>query len=139
MSYGAQWVVSAAVLLTCGCEHSLKYETPPPGSYEARAYQVASGEATTSADGAEISPAFFDAARIRPIIGRFFVEEDHASSAARTVVLSHDFWKQRFASDPGIIGRTIEIDGRPRTVVGIAPPGFRFPGKSQLWIPRPPS
>ena len=139
MSYRARWILSAAVLLASGCERSLRYQTPPPESYEAMAYKVASGEATTSADGAEISPAFFNAARIRPIIGRFFVEEDHASSAGRTVVLSHDLWTERFSSDPGIIGRTIEIDGRLRTVVGIAPPGFRFPGKSQLWIPRPPS
>ena len=139
MSYRARWVLFAAVLLASGCERSLRYETPPPGSYEARTYKLASGEATTSADGAEISAAFFDAARIRPIIGRFFVEEDHALSAARTVVLSHDLWKERFSSDPGILGRTIEIDGRLRTVVGIAPPGFCFPGKSRLWIPRPPS
>ncbi|HEX7771062.1 MAG TPA: ABC transporter permease, partial [Pyrinomonadaceae bacterium] len=50
-----------------------------------------------------------------------------------TVILSHGLWQRRFASDPGIIGRQLRIDGRSLTVMGVMPPGFRFPFQSDLW------
>jgi putative ABC transport system permease protein len=50
-----------------------------------------------------------------------------------TVLLSHGLWQRRFASDPGIVGRQLRIDGRSMTVMGVMPPGFRFPFQSDLW------
>ena len=50
-----------------------------------------------------------------------------------TVILSHGLWQRRFASDPGIVGRQLRIDGRSMTVMGVMPPGFRFPFQSDLW------
>src|SRR5688572_2528365 len=50
-----------------------------------------------------------------------------------TVLLSHGLWQRRFASDPGIVGRQLRIDGRSLTVMGVMPPGFRFPFQSDLW------
>jgi hypothetical protein len=52
------------------------------------------------------------------------------------VVLGEDFWKEHLSADPGIIGKEIQIDGRPTTVVGIAAPGFRLPNGARLWVPR---
>ena len=50
-----------------------------------------------------------------------------------TVLLSHGLWQRRFASDPAIVGRQLRIDGRSLTVMGVMPPGFRFPFQSDLW------
>ena len=50
-----------------------------------------------------------------------------------TVLLSHGLWQRRFGSDPGIVGRQLRIDGHSLTVMGVMPPGFRFPFQSDLW------
>jgi len=50
-------------------------------------------------------------------------------------VLGHGLWRRRFGGDPGLVGRTIRLDGRPHTVIGVAPRGFGFPLRVQLWTP----
>ena len=60
-------------------------------------------------------------------VGRTFVEEDDLPGASRSAVLSSSLWRRRFGGDPGIIGRTILIDGRQVEVVGVARPRFNFP------------
>jgi predicted permease len=49
--------------------------------------------------------------------------------------LGHTLWKRRYGGDPGIVGRTITVNGEPHTVVGVARPGFTFPNQAQLWVP----
>ena len=52
------------------------------------------------------------------------------------LILSDGTWKQRFGGDPAIVGRTIQLDGHPYTVIGIAPPGFRgLTDQAELWVP----
>ncbi len=51
------------------------------------------------------------------------------------MILSDDLWRRRFGGDPQVIGRAITLGGQSRTVVGIMPPGFRFPEESDLWLP----
>jgi putative ABC transport system permease protein len=51
------------------------------------------------------------------------------------VILSDELWRRRFGGDPRVIGRSITLGGQSRTVVGIMPGGFRFPGESELWLP----
>jgi predicted permease len=85
--------------------------------------------------GALVSANYFDVLRARPALGRFFLaEEEGAEGGAPVVVLSHDLWRNRFGSDPEVLGRTLEINRRPYTVVGVAPPGFRG-AKSGLFAP----
>jgi len=76
--------------------------------------------------GALVSANYFDVLRARPALGRFFLaEEEAAEGGAPVVVLSHDLWRNRFGQDPAVLGRTLEVNRRPYTVVGVAPPGFR--------------
>ena len=76
--------------------------------------------------GAVVSANYFDVLRARPALGRFFLpEEEGAEGGAPVVVLSHDLWRNRFGSDPEVLGRTLEVNRRPYTIVGVAPPGFR--------------
>jgi predicted permease len=82
---------------------------------------------------------FFDLLGVRPILGRgFHPEEDDAPGGNGVVVISHSLWQRRFAGDPQVLGRTLEISRRVFTIIGVAPPEFRgtMGGLSfDLWVP----
>jgi hypothetical protein len=64
------------------------------------------------------------------------VSEDYQPAATRVVMLGYDLWQRASGGAPDIVGRTVEIDGRPVTVVGIMPKGFAVPEGAQMWVPR---
>jgi putative ABC transport system permease protein len=78
---------------------------------------------------------FFDLLGASPLVGRTFHPEDDHRGSARTVVLSYGFWQRQFGGDPGLVGRTIVLSGKPFTVVGIMPAAFAFPAGTDLWTP----
>jgi putative ABC transport system permease protein len=82
-----------------------------------------------------VSADFFPALGVEMAHGRNFLVDEETEGRQRRVVLGHGLWERRFAADPNIVGQTVEIDGRPYEVVGIAPPAFEFPMGSQLWAP----
>ena len=85
---------------------------------------------------AQVSAGFFDVLRVPPMHGRFFQKGDDGPAAAKVVVISHALWRDRFSSDPDVVGRLIDVDGTSRQVVGVAPQGLSFPSsETQLWIP----
>ena len=86
-------------------------------------------------EGAEVSASFFEVLRARPILGRGFVKDENEPGHTRVAVLGHALWQQRFGGDPKVVGQTIQIDREPRTVVGIAPPGFSHPEGAEIWLP----
>jgi putative ABC transport system permease protein len=86
--------------------------------------------------GVLVSAEFFSVLGVRPELGHPFYPGDDKAGHDNYVVLSHALWQQRFASDPSIIGRSIELEGVSRQVVGVMPAEFRFPStKTQVWIP----
>ncbi len=90
-----------------------------------------------------VSPDLFTALGVEPMLGSGFRPTDGDEGAPATVVLSHGLWTQRFGADPAIVGRTVVAAGVPRTVLGVMPPGIRFPDTpvgyvrepADLWIP----
>ena len=87
-----------------------------------------------------VSTGMFSMLRAEPAIGRAFVRKEAEPGRNRVAVLSHGLWRRRFGSDPGVVGKTVSLNGTPRTVVGVMPPGFAFPEKdTQLWVPLAPS
>jgi predicted permease len=69
-----------------------------------------------------------------PLLGRLFGEADARGGAPATTVLGHGLWTSRFGADPGVLGRSILLNGEPHTVIGVMPPDFRFPSReTQLW------
>ncbi len=82
-----------------------------------------------------VSADFFPVLGVQPVAGRNFLPEEETRGQHRRVVLGHGLWQRRFASDAAIVGRSIEVDGTPHEVVGIAPPGFDFPMGTQIWAP----
>jgi predicted permease len=82
------------------------------------------------------SPSLFPMLGARAALGRTFRPEEEEPGRDGVVVLSDGLWRRRFGSDPGILGRTLVLDGEPRTVVGVMPRGFRFPdAEIDVWIP----
>ncbi|MFZ0270339.1 MAG: ABC transporter permease [Acidobacteriaceae bacterium] len=85
---------------------------------------------------AKVSANFFDVLGIQPMLGRFFLPEEE-SRAAPNVVLGYSLWKTRYAADPAIVGKSIEVARHPLTVIGVAPEGFvgAAPGlRDDLWV-----
>jgi putative ABC transport system permease protein len=75
---------------------------------------------------------FLDVLRVQPLFGRGFTEEEGRRGGPRAMILSHDYWRSRFAGDPSVVGRTLRLNGIPRTVVGVLPPTFDF---SSTFVP----
>lgn len=86
-------------------------------------------------DMAQTSANFFDVFGVGPQYGRLFLPQDEQAGHTPVVVLSHALWTRRFGSDQGIIGKPVTLDGSNYTVIGIAPPGFQYPDKTELWLP----
>jgi putative ABC transport system permease protein len=79
-----------------------------------------------------VSSGIFDVLGVRPLAGRTFLPSDDAERAA-VVVLSEMFWRTRFDADPGIVGRSLRLDGDPWTVIGIVPDAAQVIGRASLW------
>ena len=89
-------------------------------------------------EGRRVSANLFDVLGVKPIIGRTFVaQEDQPGS--KVVLLNESLWKRRFGSDPGVIGRAVNLNGEPYTVVGVLPHTVRLPTsgnwRDQVWVP----
>ena len=93
------------------------------------------GEAVRLA-GTRVSAELFSVLGVRPALGRSFDPGEDTAGRDQVVILSHALWQQRFGSDATVIGRSIELEGIRRQIVGVMPADFRFPSsKSQFWIP----
>jgi predicted permease len=80
---------------------------------------------------------------VHPVLGRLFRKDDDQPQANATILIGWGLWKRRYGGDPSIVGRTILLDLKPYTVLGILPSWFRYPdARTQLWVPvyheRPP-
>jgi predicted permease len=84
--------------------------------------------------GYAISPNYFRVLDVAPQVGRTFTDEE-AGSGANVTVLSDKMWRTTFHGDPQIIGRSITLDSKLYTVVGVMPPQFNFPTQTELWMP----
>ena len=84
---------------------------------------------------AEISASAFTVVRMPPLLGRHLTPADEQSGAPDVVILREDVWRRRFAGDPNILGRQVQLGGTSFTVVGIMPKDFAFPVNHGVWIP----
>jgi putative ABC transport system permease protein len=85
--------------------------------------------------GSEVSASFFDVLRVRPMLGRTFAGDENEPGKDKVVVLGHGLWQQRFGGRADVVGSSLLLDGNPRTIVGVMPPGFSYPAEQELWIP----
>src|SRR5512134_115864 len=101
--------------------------------YVGTAYLTGDGQAERY-DGGFADGYIFDVAGVAPELGRTILPRDTIEGAAPVVVLSHTLWTERFAADPGVIGRTVRVNGQSSEVIGVMPEGFSFPSIADLWI-----
>ncbi len=103
--------------------------------YEADRYTVTGLAEPVRMKGSAVSPVLFRLLRANPAVGRFFSESE-ALENTPVVVLSHEFWRQHFESDPAAVGRSLTLEGRAHTIIGVTPPGFYFPDhETRFWLP----
>ena len=86
---------------------------------------------------ARVTANYFSILGVEPVMGRSFTEKETVGAAAPVVILSEGLWRQGFAADPDIIGRSLHVDGASKLVVGVMPNGQRdvYTGARQLWTP----
>lgn len=85
-----------------------------------------------------IGPSFLDVVQVTPLRGRGFLPGEGKPGAEPVALIGYDLWQREFGGNPAAVGATIHLDGRPRTVIGIMPAGFKFPIDDELWIPAEP-
>jgi putative ABC transport system permease protein len=85
-----------------------------------------------------VTAPYFSVLGVPPMLGRVFTPSESADPESSAVVLSGEVWQRRFGSDPSIVGRVIRLNGRPRTVVGVMPAGFRLFLKAGSLVGKPP-
>jgi len=86
-------------------------------------------------DLAQVSANFFTVFGINPELGRLFIPADEVAGNAPVAVLGHGLWQSRFGGDRGIVGKSITLDGKAYTIVGIARAGFKYPEETEAWLP----
>lgn len=89
--------------------------------------------------GSIVSGNYFEVLGVRPLLGRFFAPEEGGPAPERpAIVVSEGFWRSRLGADPGAVGRTVPVNGRPYTLVGVAPADFHgvfTPIREDAWVP----
>src|SRR6058998_3373724 len=86
--------------------------------------------------GTLVPANLFPLLRVKPALGRGFTEDENHPGRDRLVILSHGFWKRRYAGDPNIVGKTIRLENLLHTVVGVMSPEFQYPTRDiQIWTP----
>jgi putative ABC transport system permease protein len=93
------------------------------------------GRAAERASAAYVSANAFQLLGERPILGRDFVPQDDQPGAPGVVILGSGIWTTRYNADSTVVGRRIQVNGVPSTVIGVMPDGFRFPVVSDMWQP----
>lgn len=100
------------------------------------AVSITAPEGARQVSAASITPGVFGLVGVRPALGRDFAPADAAVlGQEQSVLISHGLWQQQFGGTPDIVGRSIPINGRMLTVIGVMPEGFRFPERQDLWLP----
>jgi putative ABC transport system permease protein len=98
------------------------------------------GKLPEQVDAAWCTGNFLSLLGVQPALGRGFTADDDRPGAASTAVLSASFWKRRYGADPAIVGKTIMLDAKPYTIIGVLPPSFVYSGSFggntvQVWTP----
>ncbi len=108
------------------------------GAMTARSLAIADGGEPERLLGSAISWDLFPTLGVPPALGRLFGPQDDRPGAEPVVILSDEIWQRRYQGDRSIVGRSLSVDGRPHTVIGVMPPKFAFPQNDKAWIPLAP-
>ncbi|HLJ50276.1 MAG TPA: ABC transporter permease [Bryobacteraceae bacterium] len=102
------------------------------GAFQADSFNLTGAGEPSLVEGLRASAGFFPALGIAPALGRTFTAEEDQPGHEYEVVLSDRLWRDRFASDPSVLGRSVHLNGYSYTVVGVMRPGFAFPRAEEM-------
>ena len=98
---------------------------------------VTAGDGAHRFNGGFMAANSFSLLGVRPALGRGFVEGEDRPGSPRALILGDDVWRDRFGSDPAVIGQAVRVNGEAATIIGVMPPGFRFPEAQEVWTNLP--
>ncbi len=112
----------------------------PPGGVPAHSSSTSATPITrpSAPAAASVTAKPFGLLGQTPFLGRDFAPGEDAAGAAPVVIIGHSIWKNRYDSDPAVIGRTLKLNEAACTIIGVMPPGMRFPTNADLWRPLTP-
>ena len=94
-------------------------------AFDIQAVAIDTGESPSRSWGNVVTGNYFDVLRIQPHLGRFFhAADEHGANSAPYIVLGHSYWQTHFKGDPTVVGRVVQVDKHPFTILGVAPPEF---------------
>ena len=105
-------------------------------TYRVSAHNFSSDGTPRRIIGAEVTRSYFRVFGVEPALGRTFTSDEWSELGEPALVLSNQLWREAYASDPGIVGRSVTVDLVRHTVVGVMPPGFDYPYEAEFWFPR---
>ena len=114
------------------------YAEPPARTYSVAQFTLVTELGDTTVAGATVSPEFFTASSVRPLLGRFFTANEYESVTHPVVVIGHELWRQGFGELPQVLGPRVQLNGRAVTLIGVAPPDFVWPTDAAVWVPNVP-
>jgi len=85
--------------------------------------------------GATVMADYLTTLGVKPVIGRAFSAEDDRPNGPPVALISYAFWQRHFAGNAGVIGQSLNLDGRSYSIAGVMPPGFDLPGAAEIWTP----
>ena len=104
------------------------------GVYNGNSYNLTGSGEPERLQAGQVSADLFTALRVNAALGRVFTNEEDKPGAGPVVVLGHALWQKRFGGDPNIVNRTIKLNDRDYTVIGVMPAGFQFSGRLDIWV-----
>ena len=106
-------------------------------AFGANLFNFAGSDAPQQVRGSLVTQGFFETLGVRPLIGRTFSLSDEQEHDPRVVILGNRFWRERFGSDPGVIGKSLKLDASQMTVVGVLPNDLPLFSDADFWFPAP--
>lgn len=104
--------------------------------YVGRSFSLLAGGEAERLRGGSVTTNLFPLLGLHPVRGRHFHDDEGQDFGHEPVVLlSHRLFERRFGGDPAVVGRSVILNGRALTVIGVMPPGIRFPERDELWVP----
>jgi predicted permease len=103
-------------------------------SYASGGLNISDEERPMRANAGVVTASFFETLGVFPAQGRPFTDDDARDGAPKVVLISHGLW-QRFFGGTDVVGKHLPLNGRLHEIIGVMPPGFAFPARSDLWIP----
>ncbi len=86
---------------------------------------------------ARVDSSLFGLCGVRPLLGSMFTPDDQVPGADTKAIISHDMWQRHYGGEASALGQDVILNGRPFTIIGVMPEGFRFPSTHDLWLPAP--